>query len=380
MTRISVLCVLCAAAAAALAEDSTPVAGDAAAQLESRRAEILVRKDAANADLAREHYALGVWAREHAMPEAATEEFRAALVCDPDHEPAHAALGDVRSGDRWLTHAEAMEAKGLVLRGGAWILREEAAVLDLSDAEKSKRREGRAKVDQLLRVYSSGGDAQRRFAVQTLAGVDDAVKLEPMAYALRAKSEAVRLLAAQELGRLKDRRALRPLVRRAIVDPSADVRAASVDAAKAIGDSNLLTPFARAMDSDDPTVRANAAEAIGRLGDLRGVRVLIWRLEAHGGTNQRVFSSFGTQLTYIQDFDVEVAQTAFIADPQVGVLQEGIVLDAQIHSVDRTMTWAEKESIYGGLYRMTGATDVKREPAAWLQWWKEHAKEYTAAK
>jgi len=35
------------------------------------------------------------------------------------------------------------------------------------------------------------------------------------------------------------------------------------------------------------------------------------------------------QTTYVRDFDVEVAQAAFIADPKVDVVQDGIVLDVQ---------------------------------------------------
>ncbi|MHC4817247.1 MAG: type II secretion system protein GspD, partial [Planctomycetota bacterium] len=44
---------------------------------------------------------------------------------------------------------------------------------------------------------------------------------------------------------------------------------------------------------------------------------------------QRANLSSVTQISYIQDFDVEVAQTSFIADPVIGVLQEGIVLDVR---------------------------------------------------
>ncbi|MFO0418334.1 MAG: hypothetical protein ACK53T_02895 [Planctomycetota bacterium] len=35
------------------------------------------------------------------------------------------------------------------------------------------------------------------------------------------------------------------------------------------------------------------------------------------------------QTTYVRDFDVEVAQAAFIADPKVDVVQDGLVLDVQ---------------------------------------------------
>lgn len=43
----------------------------------------------------------------------------------------------------------------------------------------------------------------------------------------------------------------------------------------------------------------------------------------------RSFITVLNQVTYVQDFDVEVAQAALIADPQVGVLSDGIVLDVR---------------------------------------------------
>jgi type II secretory pathway component GspD/PulD (secretin) len=44
---------------------------------------------------------------------------------------------------------------------------------------------------------------------------------------------------------------------------------------------------------------------------------------------QRANITLINQVSFIQDFDVEVAQTAFIADPIVGVIQDGLVLDVQ---------------------------------------------------
>ena len=44
---------------------------------------------------------------------------------------------------------------------------------------------------------------------------------------------------------------------------------------------------------------------------------------------QRANLSSVTQISYVQDFDVEVAQTSFIADPVIGVIQEGVVLDVR---------------------------------------------------
>jgi len=55
---------------------------------------------------------------------------------------------------------------------------------------------------------------------------------------------------------------------------------------------------------------------------------------------QRAYVQVINQRAYIQDFDVEVAQFQAVADPQVNVLHEGVVLDVRptIHTDRRTLT------------------------------------------
>jgi type II secretory pathway component GspD/PulD (secretin) len=44
---------------------------------------------------------------------------------------------------------------------------------------------------------------------------------------------------------------------------------------------------------------------------------------------QRANITLINQLAFVQDFDVEVAQTAFIADPQIAIIQDGLALDVK---------------------------------------------------
>jgi general secretion pathway protein D len=44
---------------------------------------------------------------------------------------------------------------------------------------------------------------------------------------------------------------------------------------------------------------------------------------------QRANITVVNQISFIEDFDVEVAQTAFIADPVIGVIQDGLTLDVR---------------------------------------------------
>ncbi len=379
LVALTLCATLCATLGAALAHDSA-WACDASQEFAERRAKIAAMTDAAPQEQARAHYLLGVWAKENGLTKEADAAFARAVEIEPDHAAARQALGHVRSGERWLTQAEAMEAKGMVLRDGRWILREEADILDLPARQRELRRADQAKVRKLLDTYARGGERAKKFAKEALGTIDSAHKLEPMAFALRSRNAAVRALAAEELGKVGSRRALRPLLHRAVYDPSEDVRFASIDAAKVIGDANLIAPLVHALASESASTRMHAAQAIGRVGDVRGVQYLVYRFEARGGGGPRAYSMSVNQVTFIQDFDVEVAQTAFIADPIPGVIQEGTVLDVQVVATQQTSYIVEREVIHGALQRITGATDVPMENGAWAAWLKEHRSELTAAR
>jgi hypothetical protein len=353
---------------------------DAAKELSEKRAALAAKPgDTPKADLAKEHYLLGVYAKDNGLLDEARAEFRAALAADPSHDASHEALGDVRCGEKWVAHDEAMSQKGLVLRDGKWILKEEAAILDLPAAEKARRAEEQTKVTKLLRSYGAASGAARKYAADALSGVDDKYKLDPLAWGLRSKNADVRVYAAGELGRLKDRRGLRPLIWRTLHDTDASVRSASLAAAKSIGDPNLLAPLVSAMWASNDQVRMHAAEAVGNAAIPIGVKYLVYRFEAHGGGAPRTYFETINQISFIQDFDVEVAQTAFIADPIVGTIQEGVVLDAQVVATSAVGEFVEREVVYSALTRLTGVTDVKNEPGAWAAWWKVHHAEYETA-
>src|SRR5262249_12379507 len=145
---------------------------------------------------------------------------------------------------------------------------------------------------KLLKAYGAAPEKAKGFALEALGTVDDAYKFEPLAWGLRSKDVDVRRLSAKELGRIGDRRALRPLVWRVVHDRERTVRQTSLAAAQQIGDPNLVVPLVKALASDIQDVRTNAAESLGDLGDVRAVRYLVYHYEAHGGSGQRVWAGF----------------------------------------------------------------------------------------
>ena len=80
----------------------------------------------------------------------------------------------------------------------------------------------------------------------------------------------------------------------------------------------------------------------------------------------RAHAAFITQQAYIRDFDVEVAQSSFIADPKVDALTYGSVLDVRVGAVV-----TQRIQIVGSLRRaiskLEGA-DPGDDVAKWEAW------------
>ncbi len=76
-----------------------------------------------------------------------------------------------------------------------------------------------------------------------------------------SKHEKARIAAAVSLGRMRDRRALKPLVR-ALRDENRVVRAVAAASLGQLGDEQALPSLKRATRDKDPTVRRRATQAI----------------------------------------------------------------------------------------------------------------------
>lgn len=84
----------------------------------------------------------------------------------------------------------------------------------------------------------------------------------------------VRKETAVTLGALQDKRATKHLAQ-ALSDPHEAVRAAAAGALGALGDKRALDALIEALKDKDPTVRAGAAAALGALGSRKAVTGLI---------------------------------------------------------------------------------------------------------
>ncbi|MHC4932955.1 MAG: hypothetical protein ACYTGV_12265, partial [Planctomycetota bacterium] len=115
-----------------------------------------------------------------------------------------------------------------------------------------------------------------------------------------------------------------------------------------------------------------AANALGQLGDDRGVNLVLRRISIGIGESGRANIQVVTQNSYVQDFDVEIAQAAAIGDPIVSTIRDGIILDYKILGGHGEKWIVEQRSAYASaLSEMTGR-DYGQDWKAWRRYAEEN--------
>ena len=318
-----------------------------------------------------EAYKLALELEAAGKKELAAKAYARVLEVDPEHRAARRALGYELVGDRWLQGGALMRAKGFIHHDGKWMTALEFAEATRPQREAAAQKAGEARVLRLLAMVASEKEDRVREARRLMPLEDDAYKLAPLAKALRCKPASLRVYAAEELGRLDDPLAVPALLKRAIYDEEPKVRQAVAEALREIDEPSTVHPLGRALDSKSQDVRIRAAEVLAVLGDELAMPYVIKRWEARSGDFPRVYFAQMRQISYIQDFDVEVAQTSFIADPVVGVLQEGVVQAMKILATETTFTTVERVAYEDALGKISGQ-ELGSDVRAWRQWWNEN--------
>lgn len=338
-------------------------APEAARGLE-HRLENLDKEDAGAA------FRLALELEEKGRKDLARKAYEIVIGVQPDHRAARRALGYELVDGTWLKGSELYRARGFMHHAGRWMTNEEFAEATRPERESKAQKAGEARVVRQLAFIASEHAASVNKAKRTLAGIEDRFKLAPYAKALRGEPASLRTFVAGELGRMRNPLAVPALLKRAIYDTDAKVRKAVALALKDIGSPSTLAPLTRALDSRYTDVRVRAAEALGQLGDEAAIPHILYRWEGRSGDFQRVYFMNARQISYIQDFDVEVATSAFIADPIVGVIQEGVVQSVKVLATEQTFHMWEKVAYAGALKNLTGL-EHGNDVGAWKKFWKQ---------
>jgi hypothetical protein len=294
---------------------------------------------------------------------------------------------------RRVAHAEWMFGEGLTIEG----LKELDAVLERAPDQANavallartalplalpRAPESEAELPAYFREAARLTRSGRELALARLREAGEVPGLRSaLAGELRSRSTSQRLFATLALRRLFPASEAEGLLARAVLDSSSEVRSGAALALRAFGDPGVIAPVVRAIGSRHPEVRTNAIEALSMMEYREAVAPLYGHLVAlqsgAGRGAPRVHIFTGKQFAYVQDYDVEVAQGAAIADPNINVLVEGQVLDVAVVGVNEYVVASERASVRRALSKLTGSNPGDTT-TAWTKWWKEHGAEWEA--
>lgn len=337
----------------------------------SPRADFLKARGAVDPKDATAQYRLALEATEAGLGDIAQRAYVRVLAADPDHRAARRALGYERHADKWVTADEARRKKGLVLYRGKWLLPAEVEAASAPMAAKPLEVPGNVeRTRKLVRTLASGAAPLAQAARLALARADDALLLEAALSMLFEHEVKVRIAAVRILGQLGDESALRPLIFCGARDADSAVRREAVLAASSFGHDDTAVPYTRALASSNLRLAANAAEALALLGDQRSAGYIVKRLRSHGSSSRNMVA-FLNQVSYVRDYDVEIAQASNIANPDVATISEGVVLDVKVNDAAYTRTWIEPLLVKAFNEVVGENLRSKREVDTW---WAEHGR------
>ncbi len=302
---------------------------------------------------------------------------KASAVGDPARvEVAHAALREglleesIREIDAVLARDPDQAAARAFVAG---------APLTLSFPASSDR----STEARLVLMGARAQPAYRELAANRLGDAPREAVLAELARALKSPYASVRAFAAFALRRIDPKAQADALVRRAVVDSSETVRVEAARTLRDARDETLVLRVAAALDLQDTRLSTAAATSLGEMGHAAALPVLAARLAAlqssgghPGGT--RAHLRVGSQVAYVQDFDVEIAQAASIADPIVGMVEDGTLLDVRVGGTSVVSAADQRRALClelcRAMQRISGV-ELPEKAERWVAWWDAQAKE-----
>lgn len=225
------------------------------------------------------HLQLARWCLQQKLPKEALLEFRKVLAISPDQEEARAGAGFQKVNGKWLSEEEANQARGLVKHKGKWMTPEQRD-LDLAlDEQKEIDKEIVHKITVELGHLKSPNEKTRQDAIEVLSKFDDKYKAKLYVAAIPSPQRDLRKFIYQELGRMKELSALKPLVRRSLWDEDEDLRPVAFRAVQDIGHPDTAFLYLPFLAEESISARIRCIDAIATFKDWRAAAALLQALE-----------------------------------------------------------------------------------------------------
>ena len=225
--------------------------------------------------------ALADWCRDHKLTDQRKLHLMRILELDPAHVQARSLLGYNLLGGQWKTREEHMAALGKVPYKGDWMYPQEIEIVEKKAETQRLRQEW---VGNLKRWSDWLGGPKDQTARANIAAIADpsamyalreAMKPEGYPAKKRTIPNPLAELYVQAIGRIGNLDAYMLLADLTLIDPSDEVRAASLDLLTDDPQPAIVNYYIQQLRSTDNLVVNRAGYALKRFKDERAISPLI---------------------------------------------------------------------------------------------------------
>lgn len=219
------------------------------------------------------HWTIAEWCKENKLPELRKQHLDRILELDANHKEARSVLGYNKINGQWRTREQHMNELGKVQHKGEWMYPQEIEILEAREKANRKRAEWTA---DLKRWREWLGGAKDQTARTNLADISDPAALPAIHQSLDdEKRDEVRVMLLRALGKIGTAEALMSLAAGSLQDPSAEGRAVCADLVLEANQPALTSYYIQQLRNKDNKILNRAAYILGRIKDPRAIGPLI---------------------------------------------------------------------------------------------------------
>ena len=216
---------------------------------------------------------LASWCRDHHLETLRRQHLERVLEIDPGFNEAHRLLKHVRVGGVWKTPRQFWEDQGYVLYQGRWMTPQEVELRDSSRKIELAALEWRRRLKH-WRIWLDTGREEE--ALEQIDHIDDPLAVPALGDLLGKEGvESYRKRYIETLARIASPAAWHVLLRSSLYDESEEVRLTSLDYIIDRPSSDVVEFYVKRLRDENNTTVNRAALALGRLKDRKAVQPLI---------------------------------------------------------------------------------------------------------
>lgn len=216
---------------------------------------------------------LASWCRDHHLETLRRQHLERVLEIDPGFNEAHRLLKHVRVGGAWKTPRQFWEDQGYVFYQGRWMTPQEVELRDSSRKIELAALEWRRRLKH-WRIWLDTGREEE--ALEQIDHIDDPLAVPALGDLLGKEGvESYRKRYIETLARIASPAAWHVLLRSSLYDESEEVRLTSLDYIIDRPSSEVVEFYVKRLRDENNTTVNRAALALGRLKDRKAVQPLI---------------------------------------------------------------------------------------------------------